>query len=196
LEVAAVAACGTAVTAGQLDALHAVCDLSGGLVVALDADLGGRRATEAVWQLLGRYPGAAGAALAADLPVGSDPAEVLQHHGAGALRRGVWSATVPLVDVIVERLLVGRGGDVAEADLPHRFAVLHRAAAALAVTGRAQDIARLVVYLAGRLDLTYATVAGAVADAVSPSVDNVSWPGLSTGRAGVHNRVAHERRRR
>ncbi|MEV0732243.1 toprim domain-containing protein [Polymorphospora sp. NPDC050346] len=200
-EFAAVAACGTALTGDQLNLLDRVCDLSSGMVSALDADSAGRRATRKVWDLLQRYPGAAGAALAAGLPTGTDPADLLERQGAGALRQAVTDATVPLADVLIEALLVGRdGGDVAASDLEHRFAVLRRAAVVAAGTGCAEQIVRLVVSLAARLNLTYPTVSGAIVDAISPTTgveepctEAVDDGVLSTG--SLTDLALHEKRR-
>lgn len=170
-ELAGVAGCGTAFTAAHLAELSAVAKLDGGMVIALDADAAGRRATARVWRLLRPHRGWMAAARVAALPPGGDPAAVLHGGGAQALRRALVDQSQPLLDAVVDALLDDAGyGDVASVDLETRFALLRRAARVVVATGLAEDMVRLVVHLAGRLDLMHSTVTGAVCDAlISPA---------------------------
>ncbi|MEH1124763.1 toprim domain-containing protein [Micromonospora sp. CPCC 206061] len=167
-ELAGVAACGTAFTAAHLAALSAAAHLDEGMVTALDADAAGRRATARVWRLLRPHRGWTAAARAAALPPGGDPAAVLRGGGVQALRRALLDQSRPLLDAVVDAVLDDAGyGDVASVDLETRFALLRRVAPVVVATGLAEDMVRLVVHLAGRLDLMHSTVTGAVCDALT-----------------------------
>jgi len=100
---AGLASCGTAVTAAQVRLLARTVDLHrSGVTVAFDPDTAGDTARRSALQLLavhGADPSAT------TLPVGVDPAGLLERHGSGALTAALTDATTPLADVVIDRAL-------------------------------------------------------------------------------------------
>jgi DNA primase len=95
-----VAPCGTAFTKEQLGELASVCDLSTtGLIVAFDADEAGQKAAVRAHELM---KGIVQRPMAVMFAPGEDPASVLEHHGADALRLVLGSRAHPLSDVIID----------------------------------------------------------------------------------------------
>jgi len=177
--LAGVAAGGTAITPDHLETLAGVCDLSAGLVVALDADTAGRRATMRLWTHL-IHAGLAAAACAAALSPGTDPASLLATAGADTLRHAITTASTPLIDALVHNVIRAIGsGDIATADAPKRVGALHRAAELVVSTGRADDMVRQVPRLAQWLGLPHSTVTIAMTDALS-AAGYPQAPSLST----------------
>ena len=154
-----VAPSGTAVTAAQMRALHAVTDADV-LVVAFDGDAAGRRAAG---RAFGLAHGAGFAPKAAVLPDGHDPAD-LWAGGLGGVLVGRLQTCRPLADLVVDARL---------AEWPHRLEsgqdrvnAAHSAAAVIA-TLPVTEIARQVGRVAERLDLAVPAVTAAVTDALS-----------------------------
>ncbi len=99
-ELVGVASSGTALTKAEVDGLAAVADLRRqGVVVAMDADASGRAAAE---RALGLLSGVGADPLVADLPAGSDPAQVFAEQGPAELRSALSERARPLVDQVVE----------------------------------------------------------------------------------------------
>jgi DNA primase catalytic core len=137
--LAAVAACGTALTSTQALALRAASD-SETLVVGFDSDRAGDRAAAAAYELLRPH---FARLRAIQLLAGSDPAELLAHHGPGQLRAAL-ADTQPLADRVVDRILrrYRDRDDNAEA----RVAALHEIApvvAAMPPTEVGREVARV-----------------------------------------------------
>jgi DNA primase len=96
---AGLAPCGTALTARQVEAMARVADLDqAGVLVALDGDAAGQRATIKAYQVLLTVTSRMTAAI---LPGGRDPAQILQEDGAAALV-GALGLSKPLAEVIVD----------------------------------------------------------------------------------------------
>jgi DNA primase catalytic core len=163
---AAVATCGTSLTAAQVAALRDV-SRSDTIFVATDADSAGRRAATRAYDLL--YP-TFRTVLTPDLPSGSDPADVLRHQGPHALRAALGRAT-PLVHKLIEAELFD-SGDVLD-HLGGKLGVL-RAVAPLVSGLPRNDVAREITWLARRLRLDHSQVTGVIVEAVAP--DGVELP--------------------
>jgi DNA primase len=96
---AGLAPCGTALTGHQLAALATITDLTHtGVLMALDADSAGRRALLKAYELL--LPHTA-RSLAAILPSGQDPAQILQAGGPAALRAAL-GRNEPLAAIAID----------------------------------------------------------------------------------------------
>ncbi len=171
---AAVAPCGTALTASHVAALAGACDLGGsGVLVAFDADLAGRRAAVSAYHLLRPVTQRIGAVVFAP---GTDPAQVLHEHGAAGLAGALACRRVPLADLVVSAELVRwkRWLPYAEG----RIGAL-RAIAPVIAAMPPPDVARQVSRLAARLGLDHGTVTEAVTGAVSGLFDNSRNPAAS-----------------
>lgn len=167
--VAPLAPCGTALTRDHVEQLarHTPHDVD--IVVAYDNDEAGRRATANAFEVLtDAIDRNAHALIAASLPRGTDPAELLQVHGPAALRAAVAGPTLtPLAERAIDArlepwtpVLDGIDGQVAAAkDLAPLIARIPSA-----------DVAHQVVRLAGRLHLDPVTVSIAVTDALTTSL--------------------------
>jgi DNA primase len=159
---AGVSPCGTALTPAQVAQLARACDLRrGGVVVAFDADLAGRRAAVRAYDLL---RGETDLAVAAALPDGEDPAGFRREHGGLALARRL-DASVPLADLVLDETVAPFERWLTFPD--GTFAALHAAAPLVAGLPSGQ-VARQVARLAGRLGLSYAEVTDAVTGALRP----------------------------
>ncbi len=104
-QLVGVASAGTALTRAEVKGLAGMVNLrERGVVVAMDADAPGRAAAERALRLLSE----AGAdPLVAELPAGSDPAQVLVEQGPDELRAALTERTSPLVDQVVADRLRG-----------------------------------------------------------------------------------------
>ena len=161
-QFAAVAPCGTALTAAQIAALNRAAGLrETGVLIAFDADDAGRRAAVSAYRLL--IPVTEKTA-AVTLPPGSDPAQVLRDHGPAALAAILTNRVLPLADLVIDAEVDQWTSWLCFAE--GRFNAL-RASAPLIAAMPPSDVARQVGRLAGRLDLDHATVTEAVTDALS-----------------------------
>jgi DNA primase len=124
---AGVAPCGTAITGRQLAVLASVTGPAGtGALVAFDGDRAGRNAAAKACELLLPHTPKM---LAAALPTGSDPADLLQTGGPAALR-DVLCRTEPLARVAIDAHLDGR---FRQLDYPEgRLTAMRSAALAIA----------------------------------------------------------------
>jgi DNA primase len=159
---APVALCGTILTARQVSVLATACDLRAvGVLVAFDADNGGRRAAVRAYRLLSQV---AGGTASVRFPAGSDPARIMADHGPGILAALLCHRRTPLADLVVD-------AQVAAWSQRLRFAEGQigalRATAAEIATMPARDVARQVGRLADLLHLDHATVTEAVTDALT-----------------------------
>lgn len=153
--------CGTALTPQQAAALARIADLHrAGVVVAFDPDPAGRRAAITAYHRLSPLTDIV---LTAVLPAGHDPADILAHHGPGALARAISEHTVPLADLVVD----------AEVDrwnrwLDHAEGQINalRAAARLIAAMPPAHIGRQSARLARRLGLPCPTVTEAITSAL------------------------------
>ena len=156
--LAAVAPCGTALTAAQVSALTRFS--AHRVLVALDADAAGRRASAAAYQVLAQQ---FTELRAADLPVGFDPARLLQTGGPRALREAL-SQDRTLADVVLDHGLAYwlNKRDNAEA----RAAAVHELVPSIAQL-RPDDVGRQVGRLADATGIDHAVITEALADAVT-----------------------------
>ncbi|HEV2377455.1 MAG TPA: toprim domain-containing protein [Streptosporangiaceae bacterium] len=96
---AGLAPCGTALTSRQLDALASVTDLAqAGVLMALDGDRAGHDGIVRAYELLIPYTGKT---MAAILPTGRDPADILRTSGPTALRT-VLDRSEPLAQAVID----------------------------------------------------------------------------------------------
>ena len=96
---AAVAPCGTAFTNGQAEALARAADLrKTGVLVALDGDQAGQKASIKAYEILRTYTAKTDAVR---LPPGRDPAEILQNDGPASLCAAL-QQTKPLARIVVD----------------------------------------------------------------------------------------------
>lgn len=178
---AAVAPCGTRLSAAQVQALAEAADVDRtGVLLALDGDAAGQEAAVRSWSALS---GLSGPLAAVAFPAGQDPADLLRTGGPAAVRSAL-EAERPLADLVVDARL--RGSDRLGFD-EQRWAV---AAAAAIVIARlpAHQIARQVVRVAGHLGIAPAIVTVAVASAISPVPADPEAPTTShndLGEAGL-----------
>jgi DNA primase len=181
--LAAVAACGTALTRTQALALRAASD-SESLVVGFDSDRAGDRAAAAAYELLRPH---FARLRAVELPVGSDPAEMLAHHGPGQLRAAL-ADTQPLADRVVDRVLrrYRDRDDNAEA----RVAALHEVAPVVAAMPPT-EVGREVARVARALRFEYGMVTEEVTTAVTEQPPSRTPP---TGVPRDRPSTAHRRR--
>ncbi len=165
--LAGIASCGTALTTEQVDLLAQHVRDGTGVVVAYDNDDAGRKAASAAYGLLGdcqllssRQP------MAAVLPRGADPAEILQLHGPRALHHALTDPRrlVPLGQHAIEtelrawaHVLDGAEGRIAAV----------RAVAPLVAKLPGSYVAGQVAHLAERVSLDPTTVTIALTDALA-----------------------------
>ncbi len=179
-----VAPSGTALTAGRVTTLNTTAGpLSArGIIVAFDSDPAGRQAALRAYPLLraaGAWP------TTADLPDGSDPASLTQHHGPAALTTALRTAR-PLAERVIDERLAGWAGRL---DWPEGRLGAARDAARLLAALPAEHVGPQVQRLADRLGLDPATITAAVLDALTgPGVEtrdaNLQRP-RHAGRDGI-----------
>jgi DNA primase len=170
--LAAVAPCGTSLTAGQVSALVQFSQHR--LLVAFDADAAGNRAGAAAYNLLATQ---FANLRAAELPEGFDPAGLLEAAGPPALQQRL-SQDRPLADVVLDqglRYWLDRREN-AEA----RAAAVHELAPTIARL-RPDDVARQAGRLAQAMDIDHSVITQVTADAVTKDAEARST-GRSRGR--------------
>lgn len=160
---AAVAPCGTALTAEQVGLLGPY--LGRRPIVAFDADQAGKQAAVRAWKLLRGCPLEP---RVADFPEGQDPAGLLGQHGPDALVRTLESSVRPISDIVVDTA-IGRFEHWLEF-VEGKFNALH-AVGPLIASLPPPAIARQVSRAADQLGLAHAEVTTAVTDALSAAVD-------------------------
>jgi DNA primase len=175
----AVATCGSAITAAQLEALdvrRAAGSATGaaqgpsgtrrreagepGVLLALDGDQAGRAAAIRAWGVLADVGAPVDVAL---LPGGCDPADLLQQEGPAALRRAL-AGTRPLADLVVDEAVERAGGALHSPE--ERLAAM-RASTTLIARMAPVHVARQVGRVAHRLGLDHATVTSTLVEAVT-----------------------------
>lgn len=157
-QMAAVAPCGASLTPAQLRTLGRVAALDEtGLLVALDGDHAGRSGAVRTWDVLAGVGGPIDAVM---LPDGADPADLLR---GGTLREALRSVR-PLADLVVDASIERAGGALGCPE--ERMAAVRASASVIARMAPAR-VARQAARVAGRLDLDHATVARALAEAVT-----------------------------
>jgi DNA primase len=172
----AVAPCGTALTAQHVAALQGVAALeTTGVLIAFDGDQAGRRAAVRAYPLLVRVTSHLEAV---EFPPEQDPAQVLQDHGADALTALLAERTQPLADLVIDVEL-----DRWNRWLDHVEGQINalRAAAPVVAAMPPEHVARQVARLADRLELDYATVTGAITDALPQVIASADGDGTLRG---------------
>ena len=167
--VAALAPSGTALTGGQVAALAGCVDLRRtGVVVAFDSDAGGRLGALRAHDLLRPVTDTL---LAPTFDAGVDPAGLLELEGRAALAAALTDPARlhPLADDVTAFRLDQLGVDHTD-PIERRALALGDLAPAVAALP-AQVVGRQIVAVAQRLDLDFATVSGAVLDAIAPGDD-------------------------
>jgi DNA primase len=158
---AGLALCGATLAPQQAATLSgAVNRRTTGVLVAFDPDRAGHRAAVSAYPLLSPLTDHA---MAAVLPAGTDPAQILRDHGPTTLTDMLTSRTRPLADLVID----------AEVDqwsqwlqyATGQINALHAAAPLIAALPSAQ-VARQVARLADRLGLDHAIITEAVTDAL------------------------------
>ncbi|MFI0350969.1 toprim domain-containing protein [Actinomadura sp. 9N407] len=158
----ALAPCGTAITAAQLDAIARHADLdTTGVLLALDGDRPGAKAMLRAWNTLKQVEGPVEAVC---LPDGRDPADVFRHHGCAGVREALHSVR-PLADLVVDASIERSGGTLEFAE--NKLAAA-RAAANLIAQMRAPEVARQVARVATRTGLDSAEMTAILTAAISP----------------------------
>ncbi|MFG2245781.1 toprim domain-containing protein [Spirillospora sp. NPDC048823] len=189
----AVAPCGTAITAPQIEAIAACTDLAtSGLVIALDGDPAGRAGAIRAWPTLRRVTGPVEAAV---LPQGQDPAELLSSARHAAVREALLSVT-PLADLVVDERIQRFGGTL---EFVESRVAAAQAAATLIAELPPDQIARQVTRVAARTGMDPAEITAIVASTISPepapdvapSADDLPLPPgpsrLDRQRSDVHS---------
>lgn len=146
---AGLAPCGTALTGRQAAALGRVADLNrAGVLVALDGDQAGRQAAVKAYTVL---LAVTSKTTAVTMPLGRDPAEILQAHGPAALRNVLQNRAVPLAAVVIDAHLDGWAHQ-----LDHAEGQLHamRSAATLIASLLPTDTADEILQATGGRHLT------------------------------------------
>lgn len=158
---AGLAPCGTAFTPQHAAALARAADLpAAGVLVAFDPDPAGQRAAARAYRHLIPYTETV---LAATLPTGADPAQILRDHGPAALTRTLGDGHQPLADLVIDAE-TGRWSRWLR--YPEGQVNALRAAAPVIAAMPPAHVGRQVARLADRLGLGYATVTAAVTDAL------------------------------
>lgn len=123
------APCGTALTSRQVDALATLTDLDRvGVLMALDGDRAGRAGTVKAYQVLLPHTSKT---LATILPVGHDPAEILQTRGPAALA-AILDRSEPLARIVIDAHLDQWAGQLDHAE--GQLAAMRSAAQSVAST--------------------------------------------------------------
>jgi DNA primase len=157
--VAAVAPCGTAFTKSHAEILAAAAIRD--LVVAFDADQGGRAATVKAYETLRTH---IENLRVARLPDGTDPAALAETDPAD-LARALTEGLVPLSDAVIDdRIALWRG----KLDSAEGRALAAHDLGALIATMPAADVARQVARTADLIGVLHETMTALVADAISP----------------------------
>jgi DNA primase len=146
---AGLAPCGTALTSRQAAALGRVANLrQTGALIALDGDRAGREASIRAYSTLLPVTGRTTAVI---LPANSDPAGILQTHGAVALSSALQRQTEPLAKVVIDAHL-----DSWASQLDHAEGQLHamRSSALLIANLLPAETARQVLQATGGQHLT------------------------------------------
>jgi DNA primase catalytic core len=164
--ITAVAPCGTALTREHVERLVDWLPRGTDIVVAYDNDQPGRRATAEAYEVLTDcFDANSHALFAANMPRGTDPAELLQIHGPAALRAGLSGPSLTslasrAMEVRLEaweRVLDGIDGRIAAVkDVAPLIRRLPKS-----------DVAERVAKLAERVDLDPVTVTIAVTEALT-----------------------------
>jgi hypothetical protein len=187
---AAIAACGTALTARHAAALGQAADLhKTGVTVAFDPDEAGRRAAVRAYHLLVPLTHKLAAVT---FPAGQDPAQILADTGPAALAEALARCARPLPDLIINAEL--RRWTSRLLHYPEGQIAALRAAAPLIAAMPPAHVARQVSRLAAVLRLDHATVTEAVTGALttlvsdqaaSPRHDATVHHAAATSTAGV-----------
>lgn len=158
--VAAVATCGTALTAGHIGLLAAGGGSIRPLALAFDPDPAGQAAADRAHQL--HWPAAV-----AVVTLPADPADLLRAHGAAALRAAVTAAGVPLLDAVIEYRLDRFTAGLAAGWAETRIAALRSVGPLVATDLQPSEFTSRVAWLASRLNLDPVDVGAAVLDLVA-----------------------------
>ncbi|QFG22892.1 toprim domain-containing protein [Actinomadura sp. WMMB 499] len=162
---AAVAPCGTAITAAQLRSLTTTTGLEAhGLVLALDGDPAGRVGVLRAWRALQHVTHPVEVAV---LPQGRDPADLMSSAARPSVVEALQSV-VPLVDLVIDETVERFGGTLEFVE--SRLAAVRAAARLIADLPPAQ-IGRQVARVAARTRVETTEITAAVAAAVSPDSD-------------------------
>jgi DNA primase len=182
---AAIAPCGTAITAAHIDAIASYTDLdTSGLVIALDGDLAGRAGAVRAWRVLRGITGPVDAAV---LPQGNDPADLLSPSGHSGVREALLSVT-PLADLVIDERIQRPGGHL---EFVESRVAAAQAAAALIAELPLDQIARQVTRVAARTGMAPAEVTALVASAISPNPPPESEP-LHRSTTGQQQRAVQQ----
>jgi len=158
----AIASCGTALTAQQVQLLDTV---SGGLadrgvMTAFDGDDAGRQASLRAYDLL-REVRAWPTAL--DLPVGQDPASLAAEHGTAGLQAALLAAAgKPLADFVIDERIARH-----HLRWPEGQIAAGRAASAVVAAMPPEHVSRQIVRIIAHTGLDARTVTNLLIDAVS-----------------------------
>jgi DNA primase len=158
--VATIAPCGTAFTETQAKILGAAG--VGDLVVAFDADRGGRAAAVKAYDTLRPH---ISSPLVAQLPDATDPASLAETNPAD-LARAVTAHVRPLSDFVVDERIAQWKGQL---DSPEGRSLAARDLGALLATMPATEIPRQVTRTADAIGVLRSTMTAVVADAIAPS---------------------------
>ncbi|MEV5574506.1 toprim domain-containing protein [Spirillospora sp. NPDC052269] len=165
-----VAPCGTAFTSEHLSSLRNHADLDAvGLVLALDGDTAGHRATLRAWKTLQQVKGPVDAVV---LPKDQDPADILRYQGSMKVLESLQSA-IPLADLVVDAQIERFGGTLDHAEQQVTAA---RAAATVMAQMPQGQIVRQVPRVATATGVPLSTVTALVADAISPDAPATLTP--------------------
>ncbi|RAY16293.1 hypothetical protein DPM19_05215 [Actinomadura craniellae] len=149
---AALAPCGTVLTAAQLTALGGCTDLDAtGVLLALDGDAAGHAGMIRTWLALGSLAGPLDAVV---LQRGHDPADLLRAGGPAAVRAAL-RAPVPLPDLVVDACVDRYGGSL---EFAEQKLTAVRAATALIARMPAARVPRQVARLHSRTGVDTATI--------------------------------------
>lgn len=183
---AAVAPCGTALTRTQAGLLARAADLSGrGVLIAMDADTAGRKAALAAYHLLHSVTSNVDAA---ELPAGTDPAEILRAAGPGALTRALHQDVHPLADLAVDAVIAPWSEKLQWAE--GQIGALRDVAALIARTPPG-NVTRQVVRVGDRLGIPYDEVTREFTEAITrgePGPKALAAPGAGEDMASSEPR--------
>jgi DNA primase catalytic core len=174
--VAAVAPCGTVFTEAQAKILAA-----GGVrdvVVAFDADHGGRAATGKAYSTLRPH---IPSPLVAQLPDGADPASLAETNPAD-LASALTEQVRPLSDVVVDERIAQWQGQLESAEARSHAA---RDVGALIATMPAPEVPRQVARAADAVGILHSTMTAIVAEAFSPDERSATQSTGAVAKAGA-----------
>jgi DNA primase len=182
----AVTPSGTALTRSQADTITWTGGPGRPIVVGFDADPAGQAAAARAWTVLGGDlpPGHLRPHRPLrwlDLPAGADPSAVIDQLGAVALHRLLAdpASSRPLVDLVLDRRIAAWAGQL---DWIEARVAAVRAIAPVIAAQPPDEITRLVIRTADRLDLHYSTVTGIVVAAFPAVIEAAA----RVTRAGRH----------